>query len=84
MHQERPGYISYLMRLWRDDDECTLDPEDKRHHCGQVRIVWRASLESALSGKRRSFASLDALFTFLRRETGALCDGDTDDEPIQR
>jgi len=31
-------------------------------------IVWRASLESPLTGERRGFASLEALIAFLRGE----------------
>jgi hypothetical protein len=72
------------MRLWRDDDEYELHQEGEQVHSGPGRMVWRASLESALSGKRRSFASLDALFNFLRRETGLVCDGESDDEQTQR
>jgi hypothetical protein len=67
------------MRLWRDDDEYELDAENERHDSGQGRTAWRASLEGALSGKRHGFASLDALFTFLRRETGIICDEEGDE-----
>jgi hypothetical protein len=49
------GYASYLLRLWAIED--------------QGRLVWRASLESPHSGERWGFASLDALFAFLRQET---------------
>ena len=49
------GYASYLLRLWPTED--------------QGRVVWRASLESPHSGQRWGFASLDALFAFLRQET---------------
>ena len=50
-------YLSYLLRLWE-----TTDGE---------RRVWRATLESPLSGERRSFASLDELFAFLADATAA-------------
>jgi hypothetical protein len=50
-------YLSYLLRLWE-----TTDGE---------RRVWRATLESPLSGERRSFASLDELFAFLTDATAA-------------
>ena len=47
--------MAYLLRLW------------------QVRceegVAWRASLESARSGERLGFASLSALFDFLRGRT---------------
>lgn len=49
------GYASYLLRLWAIEDK--------------GRLVWRASLESAHSDERWGFASLDALFAFLRQET---------------
>jgi hypothetical protein len=51
-----PDYFSYLLRLWR------------------VRKggppVWRASLQSPQTGERVSFATLDDLYTFLRKQTG--------------
>jgi len=58
MGQEQPIYLSYLLRLW----STSVDDE----------TVWRASLESALTGQRQSFANLDDLFDFLRRETSVL------------
>jgi hypothetical protein len=51
---ERCNYLSYLLRLWRVSGE---------------RSVWRASLESPHTGERIGFASLDALFAFLREQT---------------
>ena len=50
-------YLSYLLRLWQ---ESAGDPP-----------LWRASLESPRTGARRGFASLEDLFAFLERETGA-------------
>ena len=64
MSNEQPDYFSYLLRLWRE----------KR----QRRMVWRASLQGSLTGKRQNFASLEELFVFLRRQTGAECDEDGD------
>jgi hypothetical protein len=49
---ERREYLSYLLRLWR---------------VGTEMAVWRASLESPQGG-RIGFASLEALFDFLRQE----------------
>jgi hypothetical protein len=46
-------YQSYLLRLWR----------------GNGKDSWRASLESADAGRRKGFADLDALFSFLRSQT---------------
>jgi hypothetical protein len=65
MEPERPHYLSYLLRLWRND--------------GELKTAWRASLDSSLTGKRRSFASLDDLLAFLRRQTGAGCEADGDE-----
>ena len=55
MSQQQSVHLSYLLRLWaaRADDE----------------TVWRASLESALTGQRHGFANLDDLFDFLRQRT---------------
>jgi hypothetical protein len=54
---EQLDYQSYLLRLWRENDE---------------EKGWRASLESALTGERRGFADLNALFDFLQRQTDVL------------
>jgi len=55
MAREQPDHVSYLLRLWREDDE--------------GKAVWRASVESSLGGERVGFASLEELFEFLRRQT---------------
>jgi hypothetical protein len=55
--REHRRYASYLLRLW------PVRSEDG--------ITWRASLESADTGERKGFASLDALFAFLRQRTDA-------------
>jgi hypothetical protein len=55
MNAEREGYRAYLLRLWRVRTESEL--------------VWRASLEDPHTGQRTGFASLDALFDFLRQQT---------------
>jgi hypothetical protein len=65
MSKERSTYLSYLLRLWQ--------------HNGEKRPVWRASLQSGLASERQSFASLDELFTFLRRQAGIDSDTDTGD-----
>jgi hypothetical protein len=56
-HSERP-YLSYLLRLWRA--------------AGDGDTVWRSSLQPAVSGERRHFATLEKLFAYLKQETGAL------------
>ncbi len=50
---EPPTYRSYLLRLWRE---------------GQAGEPWRASLQSAVTGERQGFASLDDLFGFIRSQ----------------
>ena len=60
---EQSDYRSYLLRLWREDDEDN---------------GWRASLESSRTGERRGFARLDDLFGFLRQQTGVLRGTDAD------
>lgn len=52
-------YVSYLLRIWQGNN-------------GQEPI-WRASLQSSLTGERQVFASLDHLFAFLRRRVGSAC-----------
>ncbi len=59
MKPERPDYLAYLLRLWRVND----NGESQQ-------AVWRASVENPHTGERRGFASLDALLSFLRTETG--------------
>jgi hypothetical protein len=62
MDRGPPDYFSYLLRLWR------------------VRKggppVWRASLQSPQTGERVSFATLDDLCTFLRKQTGLVPDAE--------
>ena len=54
MSENRQRHMSYVLRLW----QVTIE--------GQP--VWRASLESALTGQRRGFANLEDLLDFLREE----------------
>ncbi len=56
MSEEQPDYIAYLLRLWRTG--------------GQAGGAWRASIEDPHTGERRGFASLEALFAFLREQVG--------------
>ena len=65
MSSERPDYLSYLLRLWREDGE---EPSN-----------WWASLESALTGKRHVFPCMTELFAFLQRQTVAGCDANEDE-----
>ncbi len=54
MVQEQIDYASFLLRLWRAEQD------------GQ--IVWRASLESTTTGDRLNFANLEALTSFLAEQ----------------
>jgi hypothetical protein len=55
MVEEPRRYVSYLLRLWQTERGGAL--------------IWRASLQSAHTGERRGFASLDDLYAFLELET---------------
>ena len=52
MSESEQRYLSYLLRLWQTQ--------------GEGEPVWQASLESARTGKREGFDSLEALFGYLR------------------
>jgi hypothetical protein len=70
---KQSGYLSYLLRLWQDNNGDTLCSRDEAplDHT-EDKAVWRASLESSLTGEKHGFASLDDLFAFLRRQTGVV------------
>ena len=50
-------YYSYLLRLWQETEE-------------EGKWIWRASLESPLTGERFGFADLAELCSFLEEQTG--------------
>ena len=56
---EPQTYRSYLLRMWRE---------------GQADEPWRASLQSAVTGERQGFASLDDLFGYIRSQVEATPD----------
>jgi hypothetical protein len=62
MTQQRVDYLSYLLRLWREDG-------GEGSQSG-AKGVWRASLEVP-RGESYGFANLDDLVDFLRRQIGA-------------
>jgi hypothetical protein len=72
---DQSDYQSYLLRLWR-----TREGEEG----------WRASLESAQTGECKGFATLDALFDYVRSRTRvefSECsreEGDVKDERLGR
>ena len=62
-----PTYKSYLLRLWRVT------------HNGE--LVWRASLQSPISGQQQGFTSLESLFAYLAasaHEPSETADADAD------
>ena len=67
MAKEQADYVSYLLRLWRAKTA-------GESPYGKEQAMWRASLESSLTGKRQGFACLDDLFDFLRHQTVTLAD----------
>lgn len=73
MTHERVDYLSYLLRLWRENG-------GEKSQCGAARAVWRASLETP-SGESHGFASLDDLCSFLRRQIGAWPDVEVGHSP---
>jgi len=58
-------YLSYLLRLWREDARDAPDGELPRDD----QALWRVSLESPQSDERQGFASLGDLFIYLENET---------------
>ncbi len=54
MEKPKQRYLSYLLRLWQTSD-------------GE-KLLWRASLERPGTGERWGFATLEALFEFLRSQ----------------
>lgn len=58
--QEPVSQRSYLLRVWREDDQSP----------------WRASLQSIATGERRGFGNLEAMLDFLKRQESRLrrCD----------
>ncbi len=63
------GYLSYLLRLWQENEKGA---------------VWRASLQRPDTGERVGFASLDKLYDFLQRQTGAVPDTREDQDVGQK
>jgi hypothetical protein len=52
MSGERSGYLAYLLRMWRVDEDGGSS--------------WRASLERPGDGEQLVFATLEAAFDYLR------------------
>ena len=64
METRAPTYLSFMLRLYRVDDE--EEP------------LWRMSLESSLTRERVVFASLRGLFAFLQQQMGMVSGADRD------
>jgi hypothetical protein len=58
---EPKPYLAYMLRLWRER--------------GEGGTAWRAMLESPHTGERHGFASLEALFEFLKQRAGQSAGG---------
>ena len=69
---EQTDYFSYLLRLWRVTERGDTLRTGKQ-------TAWRASLQSSRTGEKQGFASLENLFAFLRRQTGAVLDTDEEE-----
>ena len=69
MTQERSDYLSFLLRLWRVRNS-------QSSQGGAEGMVWRASLQDTLTDEQVSFASLEDLVAFLRRQMGLVSDTD--------
>lgn len=72
--EQRPDYLSYLLRLWRVRER---EQPDGRAPDGEPE-AWRASLQSPGTGKRIGFRTMDELFAFLRRQTGTAQGGEAE------
>jgi hypothetical protein len=64
MTKKQPDYLAYLVRLWRAS-------EGRESQASAEKPVWRASIENPHTGEQTGFASLEALFDFLREQIGA-------------
>jgi len=62
MEGQRRRYMSYLLRLWQTGSGSE--------------VVWRASLQSPHTAEPVAFPTLEALFAFLRQQTGLVSDSD--------
>jgi hypothetical protein len=67
--EQQPDYVSFLLRLWRVTGNERAGDETAEACGTAAEAVWRASVESPLTGKQQGFADLDDLFDFLREQT---------------
>lgn len=71
MTKKQPDYLGYLVRLWRAN-------ESRESQASAEKPVWRASIEDPHTHEQAGFASLEALFDFLREQIGASSGPDRD------
>lgn len=84
MSDQESGYLSYLLRLWQENNSDPGFPEGReRLHHTAVNAVWRVSLESSLTGSVYGFASLDDAVSFLRHQTGEVSDIGDAEAPLE-
>lgn len=69
MSENKPIYMSYLLRLWEEDGA-------ENSGGNGTAPLWRASLEDALTHELHGFEGLEALFDFLLGETKQQTSGD--------
>ena len=70
MSDNKPIYMSYLLRLWEENDHEKIAEKVSAP-------VWRASLEDAFTHELHGFEGLEALFDFLSMETKRRASGET-------
>ena len=66
MTRKQPGYVSFLLRLWQAESE-------GKH-------IWRASLESPMTGSRHGFRNLADLYAYLNQKVNDLSKDDQTDQ----
>lgn len=63
MTKKQPDYLAYLVRLWRAN-------EIRESQAPAEKPVWRGSIENPHTREQAGFASLEALFDYLREQIG--------------
>ena len=69
--RQPPNTLSFMVRLWRVSEGSSLGDD--------ATVVWRASVQEALTGERIFFASFGDLVSFLRRQMGVTSGEAADD-----
>ena len=69
MDRDRFPYMSFLLRLWLEDDR------EHKHVIG-TQGEWRASLQDPHTQETQVFTGLEALFDFLLAETARRASGE--------